>query len=311
MDEGAAVSLALTLAFQAIWQEKQRNGLVSLPAASRSYSRKDAVDLGRSFGNKFTSKAVSTDIPTSSDSWLLRQIDAVAKEIQRYESPRLQDLALNAIPFDTLNDRAVQIEKSRGLEYQDALVQALVEWARNDFLKWVDPVKCQYCGGQTEGIAGGIPTEEERRYGAGRVELYRCTNPQSDCQNRITRFPRYSDLGKLLQTRTGRCGEFAAVFMLLLRSLHIRARYIWNSEDHVWNEYYSDSLERWVHVDSCEGARDKHLLYDQGWGKKMKVRFWANNEDIPYKSLDIFKCGPSIDLRSTKSRAVAIRFRTS
>lgn len=272
MDQVAVVSLALTLAFQNIWQDKQRNGLVPLTNATRPYSREDAIALGRSFGNKFKGTKATINVPASSDSWLLRHVDAISREIQRYESPSLQELALNAIPFDQLNERAAQLEQAQSLEYQDALVQALVEWAKNDFLQWVDPVKCQYCGGETEGIAGGVPTVEERNYGAGRVELYRCKNAKSECQGRVTRFPRYSDLKKLLQTRTGRCGEFAAIFMLLLRALNIRARYVWNSEDHVWNEYYSDSMGRWVHVDSCEGARDKHLLYDQGWGKKMKVR---------------------------------------
>jgi len=67
----------------------------------------------------------------------------------------------------------------------------------------------------------------------------------------------------------GRCGEFANSFCLFLRAVGLRARYVWNLEDHVWNEYWSPSLQRWVHLDSCEAARDEPLLYDRGWGKKM------------------------------------------
>ena len=199
------------------------------------------------------------------------QLHALNSEIDRYEDPRLQQMALDAIPFDRLHDKAAELqEASPELAFQDALVQSLVTWAKTDFLKWADPIKCSVCGMPCEAIGQARPSVAERRDGgASRVEVYRC--PRSECNNRIERFPRYSRLDMLLQTRTGRCGEFAAVFMLLLRALSLRARYVWNSEDHVWNEYYSDDMQRWVHVDSCEGARDKHLLYDQGWGKQMKV----------------------------------------
>lgn len=101
----------------------------------------------------------------------------------------------------------------------------------------------------------------------------------------------YSEPRVLLKTRLGRCGEWANLFTLLLRALGLRTRYVYNTEDHVWNEvsiqallpdsafslinlcylkYYSTHLRRWVHLDSCEAAFDTPLLYDQGWGKKMR-----------------------------------------
>lgn len=267
MDNSPAVILALSLTWQSNWQALRHDGQLNAATSARTYTREDATALGHRFGARFT----RGDRQSDSSPWLLRSIDSVAREIHRYESSHLRELALDLIPFDVLNAQATTIMDEERLPYQDALVQALAKWAKRDFLKWADPVKCSSCGGSTEGIAAGTPTPEERSHGAGRVELYRCTNETAPCRGTITRFPRYSSLEKLLQTRTGRCGEFAAIFMLLLRALNLRARYIWNSEDHVWNEYYSDDLQRWAHVDSCEGARDKNLLYDRGWGKKLRV----------------------------------------
>lgn len=79
---------------------------------------------------------------------------------------------------------------------------------------------------------------------------------------------RCSDLGALLQSRRGRCGEFANLFSLFLHAASLQWRIVVNAEDHVWNEYWSASAERWVHLDPSEGSADQPLVYDLGWGKK-------------------------------------------
>jgi peptide-N4-(N-acetyl-beta-glucosaminyl)asparagine amidase len=42
------------------------------------------------------------------------------------------------------------------------------------------------------------------------------------------------------------------------------ARYILDVTDHVWAEYYSDAMQRWVHLDPCEAAYDTPHLYEVG-----------------------------------------------
>ena len=182
-------------------------------------------------------------------------------------------------------------EEGKSLSFKDAFIVELLKWFKEEFFSWCDKPECcvEMCTfskindkttttttttttnktvrtnpANMQCVGMGYPNGEERSFGASMVELYACTG--CGCQ---TRFPRYNEAVKLLETRTGRCGEFANCFSLICRALDYETRYVLDWTDHVWTEIWSPSQNRWIHCDSCEAAFDEPRLYSEGWGKSL------------------------------------------
>jgi hypothetical protein len=135
------------------------------------------------------------------------------------------------------------------------------------------------------------PSELEVKGKASRTELYHCHKCGS-----FTRFPRFNSALDIIQSKRGRCGEYSLLLYRFLRALNHDCRWVVDWADHVWSEVLigvnngtkkgssvrttaftssngseqtqqQQNLPRWIHLDPCEAAVDKPLLYEE-WGKK-------------------------------------------
>lgn len=197
------------------------------------------------------------------------------------------DTVLNSSVYDRVKDE--EMKQTPDFDYVDQLVKELLKWFKEEYFTWVNKLPCTRCGNDQQeqikslgGIRGYKP--EHLKGKASVVERYQCMK----CGN-VYEFPRYNDIRTLLRSRKGRCGEWNNCFIAILRSLDIDARYIWNAEDHVWCEYFSEKQRRWIHLDACENSYDEPMLYNSGWGKKMSYVFAIGQcyiVDVSEKYLD-------------------------
>ncbi|XP_066571832.1 peptide-N(4)-(N-acetyl-beta-glucosaminyl)asparagine amidase isoform X2 [Amia ocellicauda] len=224
----------------------------------------------------------SQPAPVESSMAFFRTLQSNFQHVMVYENPALQQKALSCIPVLQLQtaaqeklQQAKEADPGCKMNAEDLLLLELLRWFKGEFFSWVNCLPCSRCGGQTQSSGGLSPSTEDLRWGASRVENHFC----GQCQL-INRFPRFNNPEKLLETRRGRCGEWANCFTLCCRALGLEARYIWDSTDHVWTEVFSTSQNRWLHCDPCENVCDKPLLYEIGWGKKLSYIIAFSKDEV-------------------------------
>ena len=206
---------------------------------------------------------------------LLQRCVGNIEHCRLYEDLDLRLCALSKIPLGKLCADAAADGSKPMLAFADNLYRHLGKWFKAHFFKWTNTVPCSRCGGKTACVGQSGPTAEEREGLAGMVEVYKC-----NACGQHTRFPRYNHPRKLLETRQGRCGEWANCFTLCCRSVGLEARQAHDWTDHVWTECYSEHLKRWVHFDSCENTYDSPLMYEGGWGKKLTYVLACSKEGM-------------------------------
>ncbi|KAJ3449692.1 peptide-n(4)-(n-acetyl-beta-glucosaminyl)asparagine amidase [Anaeramoeba flamelloides] len=205
---------------------------------------------------------------------MLSRITSYLEHVRQYESQTLQNKILTILPLEELLiGGEEQNEEETPPEYSQA--KRIMGWFKKKFFKWTKSPECNFCSGATKLVGYGQPTFDERKYGAGKVECYCC----SLC-NQITRFPRYNSVEKLVDTKCGRCGEWANTFCGIMRAMGYDTRYILDMTDHVWVEVWIESLNRWIHFDCCENISDRPFTYEQGWKKKLTYVFAFSTEEV-------------------------------
>ena len=203
------------------------------------------------------------------------------KVIEQYRNPEILRIVRSLIPQDIVLQTTTRTK-------DDWNIAPLLRWFKNDFMKWTpkDPV-CEMCVNRSDGhcdviesrsndrlVTAAAPIMQVKKVIIGnswkmrKLELFTC----SSCNYEYA-FPRFAEILKIAETKTGRCSEWSMLFGAMLSSLGIKTRIVHDFLDHCWNEAmlsYPEG-ERWVHVDSTLDypiSLNHPCHYEENWAKQ-------------------------------------------
>lgn len=114
------------------------------------------------------------------------------KQVQTYLDRNLQQKARSLMPIQRWQ-AVIEEKQLSGQTKTELKIRMLLEWFKGEFFSWVDKLACENCSAnETEPIGYVQPLIDDLRWGASRVEAFKCRRCSS-----ISRFPRYND-GSLL-----------------------------------------------------------------------------------------------------------------
>jgi peptide-N4-(N-acetyl-beta-glucosaminyl)asparagine amidase len=149
---------------------------------------------------------------------------------------------------------------------EDDKIKSLLGWFKNDFMSWTakDPLctKCMEEG--RDKVAMQVQVMIGMSWKLRTIEIHRCNK----CGYEYT-FPRYGDILKIAEIRTGRCSEWSMLFGAIMNALKTETRIVHDFLDHCWNEAMIKG--KWVHMDSTLAypiSVNHPYYYEQNWGKK-------------------------------------------
>jgi peptide-N4-(N-acetyl-beta-glucosaminyl)asparagine amidase len=194
------------------------------PAAAASRPQITVDDLAAALARLPTASAAASAATPEGVAYVDR-VSRHYEAVLEYGDAKLRELALAVTPLSECRATCDAALAAGVLSCPDAaLGKALLTWFKDTFFSWVNQPQCWSCGGETKGIGSATPTASEAMHRAGHVELYECVG----CHAGI-RFPRYNSVEKLLETRRGRCGEFAQAFTLICIAAGLTARMVYGT----------------------------------------------------------------------------------